>query len=114
MQFFQEFQLKYNIILKYCPKYHCELNPIECLWCQMKAHNRKFTDGTLIKMENLILESKIRFNEMKINQKLWPRFWQALNMYNDPKLTYYDIIVLIYSAKNSKNKEHRKIYNSVV
>ena len=64
-----------------------------------------------------MLESKIRFNEMKINQKLWRRFWQALesiSMYNDPKLTYYNIIVLIYSARNSKNKEHRKIYNSVV
>ena len=80
----------------------------------MKAHIRKFTDGTFIKMQNLILESKIRFNEMKINQKIWLRFWQALNMYNDPKLTYYDIIVLIYGARNSKNKEQIKIYNSIV
>ena len=105
---------KYDVILKFCPKFHCELNPIESLWCQMKAHVRKFTDQTFKKMQSLIQESKSVFNQNKTNQKIWRRFWQALNMYKQPNLTYYDIIVLLYGARTSKNLSKRVIYNKTL
>ena len=28
-------------------KFHCELSPIECVWCQSKKHTRAFADGTI-------------------------------------------------------------------
>ena len=34
---------KYNIDIIFIPKYHCELNPIEGAWCQMKYFFRSIT-----------------------------------------------------------------------
>jgi hypothetical protein len=103
---------KYKIIIKFCPKFHCELNPIEGLWCQMKQWVRKRTNQTFNKMKTLMEESKQVFTKNLVNAKLWRRFWQGLNMYNDPKLNYLDIIVLLYGARTRENLNHRFIYNT--
>jgi transposase len=50
----------------YCPKYHCELNAIEGLWCHQKAYVRSRSDQTFDKMIKLISESRINFAERKI------------------------------------------------
>ena len=31
---------KYNVNIVWCPKYHCELNPIEGVWCDTKRYVR--------------------------------------------------------------------------
>ena len=35
---------KYKVKILYCPKFHCELNPIEGLWCFQKKYVRCRTD----------------------------------------------------------------------
>ena len=35
---------RYDIKIVFCPKFHCELNPIEELWCYMKNFIRKYSD----------------------------------------------------------------------
>jgi hypothetical protein len=47
--------------VSYCPKYHCELNAIEGLWCNQKAFVRSSTDQSFEKMIKLISDSRIHF-----------------------------------------------------
>lgn len=49
-------------------------------------------------MKTLMEESKQVFTKNLVTAKLWRRFWRGLNMYNDQKLNYLDIIVLLYGA----------------
>jgi len=102
---------KHNVIIKFCPKFHCELNPIESLWCFMKQYVRKRTDQTFNKMKLLMEQSVDQFKEKNINIKLWRRMWQGLNMYNDPTLSYKDIIIMLYGARTSENISKRVIYS---
>ena len=104
---------KYGIILLFLPKFHCELNPIESLWCSLKQYIRKRSDRTYEIMMKLLEEAKEEFNISNLNTKLWRRFWQAINMY-DQKLPYAQIIQLLYGNRNEENKAHRKIYNSLL
>ena len=73
---------KYGIILLFWPKFHCELNPIESLWCFLKQYIRKRSDRTYEIMMKLLEEAKEEFNISNLNTKLWRRFWQAINMYD--------------------------------
>ncbi|CAF5100162.1 unnamed protein product, partial [Rotaria sp. Silwood1] len=57
---------KYNVKIIYCPKYHCELNAIEGLWCNQKAFVRSRTDQSFEKMLKLISDSRIHFVEREI------------------------------------------------
>ncbi len=52
---------KYGVELVFFPKYHCELNPIEGLWCFEKVHIRKNTDGTFENLVELIESTKDMF-----------------------------------------------------
>ena len=45
---------KYNNKIVFCPKYHCEINPIEGLWCYKKRYVRSRTDQTYSTMLKLI------------------------------------------------------------
>ena len=38
------------------PKFHCELNPIERVWCQSKKHTRVYADGTITCLRNIVPE----------------------------------------------------------
>jgi hypothetical protein len=68
--------IKYNVKIIYCPKYHCELNAIEGLWCNQKAFVRSRTDQSFEKMIKLISDSRIHFVEREIALKLFRRFWR--------------------------------------
>ena len=103
---------KYKIIIKLVPKFHCELNPIEGLWCFLKMFVRKRTDQTFSMMKELIFEAYKYFKDKHVNMKLWRRVWQALNMYQDPALSYKDVITLLYGARRAEKKNHREIYNT--
>ena len=52
---------KYGVILLFWPKFHCELNPIESLWCFLKQYIRKRTDRTYEVMIELLEEAKEKF-----------------------------------------------------
>ncbi len=50
--------VKYKIKIIYSPKYHCELNATESLWCSQKAFVRSRTDQSFDRMIKLISESR--------------------------------------------------------
>ena len=58
----------------FCPKYHCELNTIEGLWCNQRTYIRSRTDQTLDGMIQLISESHEHFVKRQIALKLFRRF----------------------------------------
>ena len=102
---------EYGIKVMFLPKFHCELNPIESVWCYIKQYVRKYTDQTFDMMITLIGEAKDEFKNSNLNAKLWRRFWQAIHMYNS-RLPYADVIKLLYGSRTAECKSHRKIYNT--
>ena len=38
------------------PKFHCELSPIERVWCQSKKHTRAYADGTITRLQKIVPE----------------------------------------------------------
>ncbi len=104
--------VKYNIKIIYCPKYHCELNAIEGLWCNQKAYVRSRTDQTFDKMIRLISESRINFVGRKISLKLFRRFWRAIEAYSKGQ-TYADVLKLFFSQFcKTTIQSQRKITNT--
>ena len=74
---------KYCIKVVYCPKFHCELNPIEGLWCNQKCYIRKRTDQTFLRLLSLIDESRNHFTRIELYKKLLLRFWNCLEAYKN-------------------------------
>jgi hypothetical protein len=100
---------KYAVELVFCPKYHCELNPIEGLWCFQKVHIRKNTDGTFEKLVELIESTKDMFVKQNINLRLWNRFFNTINDYKN-NATYEEILKKYFGIKTKANIEsHRRI-----
>jgi len=64
-------------------------------------------------MIELIKEAIEEFNDSDLNGKLWRRFWQAINMY-DQGLTYAEIITLLYGSRTVEIRQHRQIYNTTL
>ncbi|CAF4979497.1 unnamed protein product [Rotaria sp. Silwood1] len=103
---------KYKINIIYCPKYHCELNAIEGLWCNQKAFVRSRTDQSFEKMIKLISDSRIHFAERKIALKLFRRFWRSIEAYFQGQ-TYADVLKLFFSQLcKTAVQSHRKITNA--
>ncbi|CAF1177053.1 unnamed protein product [Didymodactylos carnosus] len=74
--------IKYTVKIICCPKYHCELNAIEGLWCNEKAFVRSRTDQSFEKMIKLISDSRTHFVGGKIALKLFRRFWRSIEAYS--------------------------------
>jgi hypothetical protein len=103
---------KYGVKIIYCPKYHCELNPCEGLWCNQKQYTRKRTDQTFTKLQNLMIESREHFKHIHLCKKLVRRFWNCLTAYKNGA-SYSDIMTQYFSGKSTgKNTSHTKIVNS--
>jgi hypothetical protein len=103
---------KYGVKIIYCPKYHCELNPCEGLWCNQKQYTRKRTDQTFTKLQNLLIESREHFKQIHLCKKLVRRFWNCLTAYKNGA-SYSDIMTQYFSGKSTgKNTSHTKIVNS--
>ena len=100
---------KYGIEIIFTPKYHCELNPIEGLWCFQKVYIRKNTDGTFEKLIELMETAKKLFLVQNVNIKLWNRFFNTVNDYANG--ASYDQILKKYFGINTKAEisEHRTI-----
>ena len=103
---------KYSIRIIFLPKYHCELNNIEGLWCHQKAFVRKRTDQTFTKMITLIDESRDNFVNKNVYVKLFRRFWRTLGAY-DKGQTYEQLLKLFFSNLCKETvQSHRKITNT--
>ena len=99
---------EYNIKIHFCPKYHCELNPIEGLWCESKRFVRKYNEQTFDKLNYLIVQSFEEYKKSSLNVKLWNRFWECLEMYNEGS-TYQDVLGSLFGAKHKdKVVSHRE------
>ncbi|CAF2737794.1 unnamed protein product [Rotaria sp. Silwood2] len=103
---------KYHVKVIFCPKFHCELNSIEGLWCDMKRYIRAYSDQTFSTMLRLIPESRASFEERKIQMKLFRRFWRSLHAYSQGQ-SYEEVLKLFFSHLcRSDVASHRKISNS--
>jgi transposase len=99
---------KSNIKLVWCPKYHCELNPIEGFWCYLKRYVRKNNDQNYKTFNNLIIKSMKESQESTLHCKLWNRFLECLDMYGERK-SYQDVLGKLLAAKSSdKVQSHKK------
>ena len=54
-------------ICMYYPKFHCELNPIERVWCQSKKYTRAYADGTITKLRKIVPDglNSVTLEQMK-------------------------------------------------
>jgi len=98
---------KYGIRILWCPKFHCELNPIEGLWCDLKWFVRKWNEQEYNKLNSLIIEAMDQYEEKKLNKKLWLRFWRALEMYESGS-SYQDVLHALFGAKSTANVQTHK------
>jgi transposase len=100
---------EFGVKIIYCPKYHCEFNPIEGVWCYMKNYVRKHTDQKFSTMIKLITTSMELFKKEKRSTKLWRRFWRAMKLYSTG-YTYKQVMNILFGANTMGNiKHHRRI-----
>ncbi|CAF1533427.1 unnamed protein product [Didymodactylos carnosus] len=104
--------IKYTVKIICCPKYHCELNAIEGLWCNEKAFVRSRTDQSFEKMIKLISDSRTHFVGGKIALKLFRRFWRSIEAYSQGQ-TYTDVLKQFFSQLcKTSVQSHRRISNT--
>lgn len=107
---------KYGIKIIWCPKYHCELNPIEGFWCDLKWYVRKWNDQNYSKLNGLIIEGMEQYSRKNLNIKLWLRFWKCLELYND-NFSYQEVLHSLFGAKSSAtiiNHKKNKNFNNLL
>jgi transposase len=103
---------KYHVRIIFGPKYHCELNPIEELWCAMQRHVRQRNDQTFSTMLALIPKSREDFQEKNLQLKLFRRFWRTLEAYNQGQ-SYCEVLKLFFSNLCVGDVvSHRKVTNA--
>jgi hypothetical protein len=105
--YLEQLAQKYCVKIIWVPKFHCELNPIEGLWCFMKWFVRKENDQDFKKFSELITSSMRQFEEKNLNIKLWNRFWKACEMYQSG-CTYQEVLQELFGAKQSTEVAHHK------
>ncbi|CAF1254010.1 unnamed protein product [Rotaria sordida] len=105
---------KYNFKIIYCPKYSCELNATEGLWCNQKAFVRSRTDQSFEKMIKLIADSRIHFVERNIVLKLFRRSWRSIEAYSQGQ-TYGHVLKLFFSQLcKASVQSHRRISKKTI
>ena len=98
----------------FVPKFHCELNAIEGVWCYEKEFVRKYSDQTFNKMLQLIPQAKANFIENNIFIKLFRRFWKTMSAYEQGQ-SYAKVLQLLFSNDCSQTViSHRRITNSSI
>jgi hypothetical protein len=101
----------YKVKVIFGPKNHCELNPIEGLWCSMKRYVRRRTDQNYRTMLNLISDSRTHFVAKNISEKLFRRFWKAIKAYKDGQ-SYAEVLTFFFSNScKSDVSSHRRVTN---
>ena len=102
---------EYEALVIWCPKYHCELKPIEGFWCYLKGYVRRNNDQNFQNLLPLISLSIEKYKESRI--KLCMKYWnyEILNieMY-DSGATYQEVLQSLFGAKSNSNvKTHKKL-----
>ncbi len=90
------------------------MNPVEGVFCDLKYFVRKNNDQDFTKFNKLLKDAFIQYQEKKLNIKLWNRFWNALEMYEND-CTYQEVIEALFGAKSSgfvKNHKKNKNFNT--
>lgn len=105
--YLEQLASEYCVKIVWVPKFHCELNPIEGLWCDLKQFVRKRNENDFKKFNNLIVESFANFKNKNLNIKLWNRFWDALEMYQN-NYSYQEVLQQLFGAKSTLTKSHKK------
>ena len=101
---------RYKINIIWCPKFHCELNPIEGVWCALKRYVRKHNEQDYSKLLTLILEAIADYENKKLNIKLWKRFWSCIEMYKNGA-KYSEVLIELFGAKSLETSTHKKNKN---
>ena len=55
----EEYVQERGHICVFYPKFHCELSPIERVWCQSKKHTRAYADGTITRLRRIVPEGLV-------------------------------------------------------
>ena len=97
----------FQINIVWCPKFHCELNPIEGVWCALKRYVRKHNEQDFSKLFDLILEAIDDYENKKLNIKLWKRFWKCIELYKNGA-KYTEVLVELFGAKSLETSSHKK------
>ena len=89
----------------YYPKYHCELNPIERVWCQSKKHTRAYADGTITRLRKIVPQG---LNSVTLDQikKYFATCREYERAYREG-VTGRDV-----EERVKVYKSHRRVYNS--
>lgn len=105
---------KYGHKIVFLPKFHCELNPIEGIWCYLKQYIRARTNQKFPRMIDLLIESRDKFLHSELSKKLIRRFWRCLVAYKNGA-TYGEVLKAYFSGKSKENiAEHLRISNSLL
>ena len=98
-----------DIKLVHVPKFHCELNPIEMYWANLKYFFKKNNDQRSNEeiLKKRILEARDNYARSDINSRLFSRFWRITKAYSDGK-TYAEVMKEYFNA-DTTIKSHRKI-----
>lgn len=102
----------YGVKIIFVPTFHCELNPIEGVWCYQKSFMRKYNEQIFNTFVKLISQSRDIFEEKKVSLKLFRRFWKAVDAYNEGK-SYSQVLQLFFSNLcKGEAIIHRRITNT--
>ena len=100
---------QYNIDVIFIPKYHCELNPIEGAWCQMKNFFRRINNQNADEFVPMVKQSRDKFLESDVNKDLWKRFFKIVQAYKSGK-SYKQVLNEFYGPSYKEEvKYHRRI-----
>ena len=92
----------------FCPKFHCELNHVEGVFCDLKYFVRRNNDQDFTKFNDLIKNGFKNYQTKKLNIKLLYMLWNALEMYQNDA-TYQEVLEALFGAKSSGFvKNHKK------
>ncbi len=102
---------QFNINITYSPKFHCELNAIKGLWCNMKGFVHQRSDQQYSTMLSLIEQPSDHFVEIRLYKNLFRRFWNECSSYQQGQ-SYENVLKLFFSNSwNTWITSHRKIVN---
>lgn len=98
-----------NIKLHYVPKFHCELNPIEMYWANLKRtfrceNEQKTSEESVIK---LIKDAREKYMSDDINNRIFSRFFRVCEAYNSGKS--YETVMREYFNAKAEIKSKRRI-----
>ena len=102
-------KFKTNLRVINIPKFHCELNPIEMFFANLKYDYRRTNNQStnLELFRKRLIDCRQNYENSDKNSRLWSRFWRVMKDYRKG-LSYKDVMSIYF--KSSVNiTSHRKI-----